>query len=248
MLDLNTPKGKIIDAALKLAAEVGWNGLTLDRIATHAGVSLAEFRKHFSAKPQVLAAFTRAVDDAVLAKVTDPAENARERLFDVLMTRFDLMAPYKAGLKRIADDLRTHPGEGLAQLLITARSQYWMLTAAGVRAEGPRGAVRLPGVIAVYLKTFEVWLQDTDEGLAKTMAALDSRLRQGERFMQQLHDIRSAAERFCSAFMPSRCPPKAPATAAAPAAETPSTDAPAAPAATAPANTAWAPLAPQGDA
>lgn len=207
MLDLNTPKGRIIDAALKLAVEHGWNDLTLDRIAMGADVTLAEFRKHFSSKAEILAAFTCAVDDAVLAKEPDVTEQARERLFDVLMTRFDMMKPYRAGLTRIRDDLRIRPGDALAQLATTARSQYWMLAASGIRADGPRAVLHLPGVMSVYLKAFDVWLNDDDPGLAKTMATLDSRLRQGERFMQRLDDIRSAAERFCSAFAPSRCAP-----------------------------------------
>lgn len=236
MLDLKTPKGRIVDAALKLAADAGWNALTLDRIATTAGVSLAEFRQHFHSKPQILAAFTRAIDDAILSKVADASESARERLFDVLMTRFDLMTPYKPGLKRIRDDMRMHPGEALVQLCVATRSQYWMLAAAGIGAEGPRGAVSLPGAVAVYLKAFEVWLDDDDPGLAKTMAALDGRLRQGERFMQRLHDVRTAAEKFCCAFAPPRCSPKK-AAAPAEASATPATD-----------TTPAAPAAPQGNA
>lgn len=225
MFDLKTPKGRIIDATIKLAADHGWNALMLDRIAAAASTSLAEFRIHFHGKPQILAAFTRAIDDAVLAKMSDASESPRERLFDVLMTRFDLMTPYKTGLKRIRNDLRMHPGEALAQLATTARSQYWMMAAAGIGADGPRGAVRVPGVMAIYLKAFEVWLDEMDPGLPKTMAALDSRLRQGERFMQKLNDVRSAAERFCSVFTPSRCSPKKPADSTEP----PVTPAPAAP-------------------
>jgi ubiquinone biosynthesis protein COQ9 len=218
MLDLKNPKDGIIDAALKLA-EHGWNDLTFDRIATAAGISLTEFRKHFQSKPQILTAFTRAIDDAVLAKVSDAAESPRERLFDVLMTRFDLMKPYKAGLKRIHDDWRLRPGEALAQLAFAARSQYWMLAAAGIGAEGPRAAIRIPGAVSIYVKTFEVWLDDDEPGLAKTMAALDNRLRQGERFMQRLHDVRGAAERLCSAFLPQRYAPKKPAAPTEPVAD-----------------------------
>lgn len=211
MLDLKKPKDSIIDAALKLA-EHGWNELTLDRISTAAGVSLAEFRTHFQSKPQILMAFTRAIDDAVLAKASDAGDSPRERLFDVLMTRFDLMAPYKAGLKRIHEDWRIRPGEALAQLAFAARSQYWMLAAAGIGAEGPRGVLRIPGAVSIYVKAFEVWLGDDDPGLAKTMAALDTSLRRGESFMQRLHDIRGAAERLRSAFTPPRSAPKQPVT------------------------------------
>lgn len=222
MLDLATPKGKIIDAALKLAATEGWAGLSLGQIAAAAGVNLAEFRRHFPTKTHILAAYTRAVDDALLAKMPEAtAEDTgrRDRLFDVLMTRFEMMEPYKPGLKRINADLLYRPAEGLALLGAITRSQYWMLAAAGVPADGPRGAVSLPGLVSVYARVFDIWLDDTSEGLAKTMAALDTRLQRGERFMHRLDDLRSKANRFFCRLAPKRgscctARPAEPATAA----------------------------------
>ncbi|WP_088344985.1 MULTISPECIES: TetR/AcrR family transcriptional regulator [Rhodomicrobium] len=222
MLDLTSIRGKIVDAALRLAASKGWDGLSLDQIANEAGVGLAQFRKEFSSKAHILAAYTRSIDDAVLAKISpaDAALAPRDRLFDVLMTRFELMAPHKAGLARIKDDLQYRPGESLAQFGVAARSLYWMLAAAGIDAEGTRGALRLPGIMGIYARVFDIWLEDTDPGLARTMAALDSRLRRGERVMQRTDDIGAAAKRMFNSIVPSRrerASAGAPETAAAPA-------------------------------
>ncbi|HKJ61537.1 MAG TPA: TetR family transcriptional regulator [Hyphomicrobiales bacterium] len=200
MLDLTDNRQKIIDAALKLAAGDGWRGLSLDRIANSAGVSLVEFRKEFSSKAEILTAFSRLVDDKVLAQVTpaDAEISSRDRLFDVLMTRFELMGPYKGALKRIRTDLRFQPGEGAVQFCSATHSLYWMMVAAGIDAEGGRGAIRLPGLMAVYARVFDIWLEDDDPGLAKTMAALDSRLRRGERIIQQADNLGEVASNFCS--------------------------------------------------
>ncbi len=206
MLDLTRSRDKVVDAALRLAAEHGWSGLSLDKIAHEAGIGLDAFRREFTSKADILAAYTRAVDDAVLAKA-DPADAslaARDRLFDVLMTRFELMTPYKTGLKRIRADLRRRPGEGLAQMGVAARSLYWMLAAAGVDAEGSRGVLRVPGLLALYASVFDIWLEDDDAGLSRTMAALDSRLRKGERSMQRIDNFCEAAVRFCSSMVPGR--------------------------------------------
>ena len=206
MLDFTSTKGKIVDAALRLAATNGWSGLSLSQIAQGAGIGLAEFRKEFGSKADILAAYTRMVDDAVLVKAgaADLALSPRDRLFDVLMTRFELMAPQKPGLRRIASDLRAHPREGIAQLGVAARSIYWMLAAAGVDAEGGRAALRVPGVMSIYARAFDIWLEDDDAGLARTMAALDSRLRRGERFVQRIDDIGAAASRFFSGLKSGR--------------------------------------------
>ncbi|MEJ2125317.1 MAG: TetR/AcrR family transcriptional regulator [Alphaproteobacteria bacterium] len=207
MLDLSTADGKIIDAAMRLAASSGWAGLSFDLIATEAGVSLAEFRRHFPTKTHILAAFTRAADDAVLAKMPEATAGdtgERDRLFDVLMTRFEVMAPYKASLKRIKADLPFRPAEGLALLGGAARTQYWMLQAAGVAADGPRGAVSLPGLLGIYASTFDIWLEDDDPAQSKTMAALDTQLRRGEKLMQQLDRLGKATMQICCAFTPKR--------------------------------------------
>lgn len=218
MLDLTSDRGKIVDAALRLAGEHGWRKLSMDRIAVAAGVSLAKLRQEFRSKAHILAGFTRAVDDGVLGKLTpaDLETAHRDRLFDVIMTRFELMTPYKSGLRRVREDLQYRPGESLAQFGVAARSNYWMLAAAGVDAEGSRGFLRLPGLMAIYARVFDIWLEDSDPGLARTMAALDSRLRRGERFMQRLDDICATAERFCAGFAPSRGGPKAEAEPPAP--------------------------------
>lgn len=206
MLDLTSNRGKIVEAALRLAESQGWAGLSLDQIANEAGVSLADFRKEFSSKVEILAAYTRSIDDAVLAKVTaaDAAIAPRDRLFDVLMTRFELMARHKAGLARIKQDMQYRPGESLAQFGVAARSLYWMLAAAGIDAEGTRGALRLPGIMGIYARVFDIWLEDDDPGLARTMAALDSRLRRGERVMQRIDDIGAAAKRVFSSITAAR--------------------------------------------
>lgn len=200
MLDMATPRGKFIDAALRLAAERGWSGLALDDIAFSAGENLAALRREFQTKAQILAAYTRAVDDAVLAKVErpEPGTAPRDRLFDVFMTRFELMAPHKPALRRIVADLRYRPGESLAQFGPAARSTYWMLAAAGIDTESTRGTLKLPGLMGIYARAFDIWLEDDDPGMARTMAALDSRLRRGERIVRRFDDMLAAAERMFS--------------------------------------------------
>jgi AcrR family transcriptional regulator len=202
MLDQTTPKGKIIDAAFRLAAARGWSGLSLDEIAAAAGLNLAEFRREFQTKAQILGAFTRAVDDTVLSRIGRPDAGSapRDRLFDVLMTRFEVMTPYKEALRRILGDLRYRPGESLVQFGATGRSLYWMMAAAGLEADGPRGAFRLPGLMGVYARVFDIWLEDDDPGMARTMAALDSRLRRGERVVQRVDDMLSAAGQMFSSL------------------------------------------------
>lgn len=198
MLDTTTPKGRIIDAALTLAAAKPWGEITLREIAEKAGVPLADLRRDFAGRAAILAAFTRAVDDAVMAKApaSAPGESRRDTLFEVVMARFDALAPYKPALKSIA-------GAGLADPALIRpflASQNWMLATAGIGTDGWSGPLRVAGLGSVYASVFRTWLDDDDAGLARTMAALDRRLRRGESTLGSIESTCESAYRVVTAI------------------------------------------------
>jgi ubiquinone biosynthesis protein COQ9 len=195
MLEGTTNRDRIIAAALRLAETRGWRDLSLGEIAAEAGIPLVEFRKEFQSRGQILAAFSRAIDLAVIEKFPAPGPDvARDRLFDVLLTRFELMQPYKAAIRRIRDDAGSSLGASLAQMRPALKSQYWMLAAAGISGEGGTGFLRVQGLLSVYARVFSIWLEDDDPGMARTMAALDRRLRRGESMMRGLERFRDGLE------------------------------------------------------
>jgi AcrR family transcriptional regulator len=211
MLDLTTTKGRIVAAALRLAGECPWADVTLADIAVAAQVSLVDLRREFGSKGEILAAFVRAVDDEVVAGAPERTADQppRDALFEVVMRRFDVLAPYKPALKSIAEAWSVDP----ALLRALAASQAWMLRAAGIRPEGVDGQLRTSGLGVIYATVFRTWLADDDPGLARTMAVLDRRLRRGERTLSTLDEIRSGlcglASVFTSARRPADSEPKA---------------------------------------
>ncbi|MGA7324425.1 MAG: TetR family transcriptional regulator [Rhodomicrobium sp.] len=201
MLDSSKPRDRIIAAALRLAEKPGWLDLSLGEIAAEAGIPLAEMRREFQSKGQILAAFSRALDQAVLEKFAAPGSDvARDRLFDVMITRFELMQPYKPALRRIAQDLGASLGEAYRQLRPALKSQYWMLAAAGISGEGGRGLMRVQGLLAIYARVFPIWLEDDDQGMARTMAALDRRLRRGESILRGIESVRQRCQNVAAAI------------------------------------------------
>ena len=187
MIDSTTSKGRIVAAALKLAAERPWSEVSLLDIAEAAGTNLVDLRKDFASKTAILSAFIRAVDDGVMAKAVRPLPGTapRDAIFDVVMSRFDVLQPYKAGLKSIL--LHLGYDSELARRMLA--SQAWMLNAAGVPLNGISGTVRVLGLGSVYASVFRTWLDDEDPGLARTMAALDRRLRRGEQSLSTFDGV-----------------------------------------------------------
>ena len=176
---------QILDAAMRLAAERGWRGLTLAEIAGAAGVSLAQLYAAFPSKAAILAGLTARVDGAVLAGAGEglEAEPRRDRLFDLLMRRFEALAPYKEGLRAVLYDAQRDPFAALAAAPGMLRAMAWMLEAAEIPADGLVGIARVKILAAVYLATMRVWLRDDSPDLSRTMAALDRNLSRAERFL-----------------------------------------------------------------
>lgn len=182
----------IVDALMDLAAKRPWDEIELNDIAQAAGVSLAEFRDLFPSKGAVLGALSRQIDRKVLEGTTDDLANepARERIFDVIMRRFDALQPYKQALRRIMVDLRYDALSLAALNQVSLNSMRFMLAAAGINTEGPLGFVKLQGTVLVYANTMRTWLDDDDPTLARTMARLDRELRRGERILEGAEDVR----------------------------------------------------------
>ena len=85
-------------------------------IADGAGVSLAQLRDEFSSTLAIVAAHVKATDRAVLAEdLSDMAEEpARERLFDVLMRRLEILAPHRDAVRSLLRSARRNPPLALA--------------------------------------------------------------------------------------------------------------------------------------
>lgn len=188
-------RGKIVDALMELAAETRFEDISIRDICKAAGVSLADFRDAFPSKGAVLAGLSRRIDHAVLAQDTGELadENPRERLFDVLMRRLEAMAPYREGLREVAAWLRREPVAALAMNQAAMNSMRFMLEAAGIEARGASGAIKLQGLALAWTRVVDVWLDDEEPALSKTMAELDRVLTRGERAAASLDRVSAFA-------------------------------------------------------
>ncbi|HML07432.1 MAG TPA: TetR/AcrR family transcriptional regulator [Xanthobacteraceae bacterium] len=190
---------KIIAAFLALLTEKPFEEIGLAEIAARAGVSIAQLRDEFSSTLAIIAAHIKTIDRAVLAgDFSDMAEEpARERLFDVLMRRLEVLAPHRQAVGSLLRSARRNPPLALALNGLVTRSQQWMLTAAGINASGPRGIICAQGLAVLFGSVVRTWVHDDDPGLARTMAALDRALARGQRFAGFLDDLCYIPSRLC---------------------------------------------------
>jgi AcrR family transcriptional regulator len=184
-------RGRIIAALLALAAEEQWEDFSISDIAERAGVTLAQFRENFPSKGAVLAAFSRQIDRSVLEGAGSDLqeESAKDRLFDVLMRRLDALMPHRDAVQGIMEWARRDPGAAAALNQVAINSLRFMLEAAGIESEGPVGTLKLQGLAFAWARVLEVWFNDDDAGLSRTMAALDKELTRGGRLVARAEDF-----------------------------------------------------------
>ena len=192
-------RDKIIAAFLGLLAEKRFEQIGLAEIADAAGISLAQFRGEFASPLAILSAHIKDVDRTVLASdFSDMAdEPPRERLFDVLMRRLEILGPHREAIRSLLRSATRNPPLAMALNGQAVRSQQWMLTAAGIGAAGPRGMLRAQGLSLLFGSVLQTWVNDDDPGLARTMAALDRALSRGQRFAGLFEDLFGLPARLC---------------------------------------------------
>src|SRR5689334_12603739 len=167
-------------AALSIAASTPWREVTLARLADAAGRPVAEFygASAGEAVDCVEEAFDRAIADN-LDKL-DAGQSVRDRLFELIMRRFEAMEPHRAAVIAMEAGLDRDP-----TLLASAHQRHvrcarWVLALAGLEADGMTGQARAQGLGVIIGQARAAWRGDDAGDFAKTMASLDKNLRRAE--------------------------------------------------------------------
>lgn len=172
-------------AFLRELAAIGWRELSYVDVVTASGLPMAEAYRIYQSKMGVLIGVVQATDRALLESIgEEPLDGSpRDRLFDLIMRRFDQHAAHKAAFSALLNDLRHHPFEALCLSARVERSMALLLDLAGVPSSGLRGALRAKALAGLYLYVLRHWLKDESADSAATMALLDKRLEQVERLL-----------------------------------------------------------------
>lgn len=187
----SSDRDKAVDALMMLLADHSFEEIGLAEVADKAGLKLSQLRAEFGSVLAIYAQHIKDIDRIVLAGGDEDMadEPPRERLFDVLMRRLEAMAPYREAVRSIILSARRSPGLAFALNAMAVRSQTWMLEAAGIGTAGPRGALRAQGAAVLFARVLSVWVDEEDESLDRSMAALDRGLVAAERWAGFLGDL-----------------------------------------------------------
>lgn len=177
----------VLDAYLTVIGRDGWAAARIDAVAEVAGVSTATVAGAFADRWAALRAYGRRLDRAALGEAGgDRDASVRDRLFAMLMERFDTAQHHRPAVVALVDAARRDPGLAAYLLLALPASVARLADAAGVPTGGWLGPLRVQALTALYLAVGRVWLDDDSPDLGSTMKALDERLTQAETWARRL--------------------------------------------------------------
>jgi AcrR family transcriptional regulator len=173
VLVMQSPRERIVDAALALAEERSWEAVRLHDVAARLGIALDEVRAQFREKEEIVDAWFDRADSAMLAAAGRPeirALPARERLEELLMSWFAALAPHRRVTRQmILNKLEFgHVHYQFAGLLRVSRTVQWWREAASRDATLPWRAIEETALTSIYLASFVRFLYDPGADLAAT--------------------------------------------------------------------------------
>lgn len=177
----------MIAALLSLTAQRGWDMVDFEDIAEEAGVDITDAHEYFDDKGDILAAYGRKIDRRIFEDFkNDETLSCRDKVFDLLMERFDILNEDREAIINILNGFHSDPKEAVLSFPHLGRSMSRTLEAAGIETKGIVGAAKVAGLTGIYLYVVRTWKEDDSADMAKTMAALDRALDKSEQLYNTL--------------------------------------------------------------
>ena len=173
---------KIIRAGITLAKDRKWMQIQLEDIAREAGLQINDLKLHVTSRVEILHAYSKRLDIKALNNVgeADEAIPAKDRVFDVVMERFELMNEDREALRNIIKSIDPDPYAALTNCFRLKQSMTTLLDGAGISTKGLVGRIKVKALAVIYLLTLKTWLEDDSPDLSKTMASLDKHMKRAE--------------------------------------------------------------------
>lgn len=155
----------IVDAALALAEQAGWEPVRLHNVADAMGSDLEAIRSQFREKEDIAEAWFDRADRAMLAAASAPGfseASADDRVQRLIFTWLDVLSVHRRVTRQIILGKLEfgHLHVQIPALLRISRTVQWLREAAARDATGLERALDETGLTAIFVTTFVRWLTD----------------------------------------------------------------------------------------
>ncbi len=183
-----TSPSDILQAALDLAEEKGWDNIRLYQVAERLQITLEDIHAHF---PDLNAVANAWFHQARLHMVSTPdgdldTQPARHRLSVTMSRWLDFVARHpKVTTQIIRAKLHPpHVHHWVPMIFDLSNLIHWWLDAAHISAVGRKRQFAEVGLTAIFLSTLAMWSSDRTSGQHKTHKFLNKNLKRIDRTLR----------------------------------------------------------------
>jgi len=163
-----------------LCDEQALSELSWQKIADKNNISATSLKLTFKNKTNIYLDILKLIDIRVEADfdVSSLSETPKDRLFEILMLRFDILNEHREAYKSLFFETFKTPKIFRRALPQFHKSMEAMLRLADANGRDGKGCppLRTGALALVYLNTVRIWMNDDSPDMAATMAELDKGL------------------------------------------------------------------------
>ena len=186
-------KFKIIEESFLFIGKIGWKEFSIERFAEENNYKTSEVKNFIGNKNDLLIEFSKMIDEKVELNINiEEFENSdvKDNIFELIMMRFDAMTPFKGGLKKIINEIKSPIIlKEISQNILVSMDFYLEFSSA--YDDTIFDVIKKKSLFLIYSYCFKVWLNDDSKELSKTMSELDRLLNYAEKFSKKAKDFLS---------------------------------------------------------
>ena len=171
-------KKKIEDIFLKLLLKQDFHEIEISEIQKKTRISSKKFFQLFKTKEDIIISFFKRIDQNLEKKIKklDLGNNVKDNLFEIFMTRIDLLHPYKKNLHNFYLSFQKRPNLFIKLYKSFFKSMENNLKLSRINLEPVKKNLKVFIFSFLYLSIIYEWFKENSSNNEKVMASLDKRL------------------------------------------------------------------------
>ena len=177
---------KIQDSHIALGEKKSVRQIDSVMISEQSGVAIGEITSIYDSVEDIFWDVVSGHKDGSLER-DDGDDSVHDKLFDLLMRRFEALHAVKQSLQNLSRDFDEKDFQALFVKEKVVRNMGWVLASAGVSTSGLEGEARKRALAWVFGKSFDKFIKEEDRGLPKTMMTLDRTLTRASQWQSRMN-------------------------------------------------------------
>ncbi|UNM06036.1 MAG: hypothetical protein H6925_06180 [Holosporaceae bacterium] len=181
-------QNEIIHAFLKEIIASPWRDISIDSVARNHSLPKDMVEKHVPRPMDFFGVFTKLIESHVyeaLASASIEIYKEKDKVTEVLMTKFEAMHPYKYFYAHIKNHLFDSADVSFTLALEEYNALARLLRRYVFIRENMLDRLKIKGLYGIYALAVEAWVKDDTPDLSVTLETIDNLLRKGETFLER---------------------------------------------------------------